>query len=559
MGFQCALQVKGLVRGEPKLSHGKPQRHRANGGKILREMGNERQSRTLHLDRALSSQNVYEGYESGQDCWDELCAMAEQGSAYTRTNKKTGEKTTAYRKVRSDAVIGWAVITHPADEVTKDWTWEQFRKFDEDAMEVLAEIEPRVFRRDNEMMRVEHHDEIGKHSHHCGVSRDAQGKYCGNIIDTKFFRRLNAEFPRMMRERGWEVDDVEQTDWDRLKDDPEYQAEVLKKLDSQSLDTNAYVQAKHEKRVAELQQQTLEASENLEHTLREQSLTEKVVADNKQTIDEQREELSRIGEQQRNETLNLLVTQKQRESAESEIAVHEERLSQIKIEQRHAEAARDTANKDAKEIVHKAKKHKREADKIVDDAKAEAERTRSDADDYAKRTYDDANNRLRELNEREAAQKAREALLDEREKEQSEVADELLTQQSELAVLQSLNETAADEIYDANIQENKSMSDVVNSFFDWVEGRFGSRPGVKEACNWMRNKVSEWVNHMNGEAQTAHEERMQKIRPQYDDDMFGEKASREAVEKALGPHGMVTPANTHSGYSGHAGHGGLGL
>ena len=126
MGFKCAPQVMGLVRGEPKNP-----RHRADGGKLLREMGEERYSRTKHLDRTLSVENVFQGYASGQECWDSMCAVADEGT---------------------DAVIGWAVIIHPADEVTAGWSWEEFERFDHDAMEALAEIEPRLFRSENEAM-----------------------------------------------------------------------------------------------------------------------------------------------------------------------------------------------------------------------------------------------------------------------------------------------------------------------------------------------------------------------------------------------------------------------
>ena len=112
MGFLCAPQVMGLVRGDPKNP-----RHRADGGKVLREMGEERFSRTKHLDRTLSEENVYEGYTSGQACWDDMCAVADEGTLYTT---KAGEE--RRRKLRSDAVIGWAVIIHPADAVTAGWS-----------------------------------------------------------------------------------------------------------------------------------------------------------------------------------------------------------------------------------------------------------------------------------------------------------------------------------------------------------------------------------------------------------------------------------------------------
>ena len=266
----------GLVRGEPKPGA----KHRANGGKILREAGEERHSKTNHLDRTLSHLNDYTGFASGDECWDDMEARAGSYRQKVKGKTKTGEEITREKGLRKDAVIGWAVIIHPADEATRDWTWAEFDRFDRDSMAVLAEICPELFRGANERMSATHKDEVSKHRHHFGDCIAEDGSYCGNKIDAKLLIKINEQFPRKMRERGWEVADMDVTDWDRAKKDSTYAAERLAKRESQRLDTNAHVrrekdkaaQAKLDEAEAVLSDaRTIEAET---HDAREQALTE---------------------------------------------------------------------------------------------------------------------------------------------------------------------------------------------------------------------------------------------------------------------------------------------
>ena len=68
MGFKCAPQLLGLVRGEPKAG----QKHRANGKAILSEAGKERYSASATLNRSLTHLNKYTGYDSGFAAWDAM-------------------------------------------------------------------------------------------------------------------------------------------------------------------------------------------------------------------------------------------------------------------------------------------------------------------------------------------------------------------------------------------------------------------------------------------------------------------------------------------------------
>lgn len=257
MSFKCTPQIIGLVRGEPKQG----QKHRANGKAIIGEMGIERISRSETLDRTLSSHNTYEGDSiSGFATWDKMTAKAD---AYKTTfTDKNG--VTRSRSLKSDSVIGFAVIFNPPYDECKDWTDEQYQKFYDDSWKSLCEIEPRVFRDENIRLKAEHFDEgikdasgkFDRHQHRAGECLDENGKYCGNLIDAKLLSTINKLYPSMMRERGWEMEDLDTTDWDRYKTDTEYKAQRKVKKTQSGKSVNKYVKDKLDNQLLELEEMT---------------------------------------------------------------------------------------------------------------------------------------------------------------------------------------------------------------------------------------------------------------------------------------------------------------
>lgn len=239
--MQCAIQVMGLVRGEPKPGA----KHRANGSKICLEAGTERHSRSETLDRSRSHLNDYSGGESsGAAAW---AAMQARADAYRITGtfasgKRAGEQYS--RALRADAVVGWSLIINPPAAATAGWTKADYDKFYADSLKVLGKIEPRLFKKPSVRMTAVHHDEgledvpgeFSKHKHIIGDAVDEQGRYCGNIIDAALMVRINLEYPKLMRQLGHDVEDVDQTDFHRMGKnedgtyrDPEYRAERLAK------------------------------------------------------------------------------------------------------------------------------------------------------------------------------------------------------------------------------------------------------------------------------------------------------------------------------------------
>lgn len=240
MGWKCTPQIKGLVRGEPKPNS----KHRANAKAFCGEAGVERHSASETLDRTRSHLNQYEGYTSGFEAHDEMLREADEYvTTYTDKNGITRN-----RKLKSDAVIGYAMIINPPEEVCALWTAEQYSKFYTDSWEIMKQLQPTMFRDDTVLMRTEHRDEgIGDndyHQHIIGIPKDADGKYCGNGIDAKMLSELNKTYPKMMRDRGWDMDDLDTTDWDKYKNDSEYKIERKIKAKRSGKNVNEYINSK---------------------------------------------------------------------------------------------------------------------------------------------------------------------------------------------------------------------------------------------------------------------------------------------------------------------------
>lgn len=276
MGYLCAPQFMGLVRGEPK----KGQKHRANGGKILKEAGPERYSKSETLDKSRSYMNRYTGYESGQEAWDDLEFMAD--SYRVKVKGKNGKE--YERKLRDDAVIGYSIIINPPAEMTVDWKDTDYRKFYDDSMEVLAEINPDLFRHENILYEAEHFDEgipddegfYSRHVHIAGKPVGRDGSYCGNNIDCYLMSSVCKAYPRMMRDKGWDLNDLDVTDWDRLKTDDEYRLEREAKWKKSGRSVNEYLQDECEN-AAKAQEEALAVIDDATAALQKLEIMESVL------------------------------------------------------------------------------------------------------------------------------------------------------------------------------------------------------------------------------------------------------------------------------------------
>ena len=246
MGWTATPQILGLVRGEPKAG----QKHRANGKAIVGELGDERITTSATYDETRSHLNKYEYREglssSGFQCWD---YMEDRANSYT-THIKMKNGREVDRHLKSDAVIGYAIIFNPPEEVCINWTDKEYDKFFADSWEFMKQKEPRLFRDENKVLDAVHYDEgvdqtgRSKHEHIAGEAIDQNGKYCGNLIDAKMLAEINREYPKYMREHGWDMDDLDCTDWDKYKTDESYKAERKAKWKKSGNSVNKYLKQK---------------------------------------------------------------------------------------------------------------------------------------------------------------------------------------------------------------------------------------------------------------------------------------------------------------------------
>ena len=229
-------------------------------------MGKERVSSSDTLDRSKTKENRYVGYESGFQCADD---MIRQANEYTMEVQGKGGKIMK-RKLREDAVIGCAFIVNPPYEMCKNWTETDYRDFLYDSLDFLAETCPQIFRKENIRMLTEHVDEgVSENDwHYHGVVDciDESGRYCGNLVDAKMIDTINRTYPAYMRSKGWELDDLDVTDWSRTKTDKAYKKERDSKRRQFGQSVNDYLSGKLEGKITETEQ-TLQDAEALKQDL----------------------------------------------------------------------------------------------------------------------------------------------------------------------------------------------------------------------------------------------------------------------------------------------------
>lgn len=282
MGWKCTPQVTGLVKGEPKQG----QKHRSNAKAIIIEAGKERVSKSDTLDRDRTKFNKYYGFDSGFKCTDYITEEAEN-----YRQEVVGKGGTKHlRKLRSDAVIGYAIIYNPPEEICSGWSDAEYEKFYADSRKTMEQICPDVFRSDTIVMSAEHFDEgtitdvtkISRHVHDIGIPRDSNGHYCGNKIDSKLCVEINANYPRLMREKGWDIDDLDVTDWDKYKTDKEYREERKSKQQS-GKSVNEYIASKMRRQI--------QKNEDMAVTLQTAISDALELAEDKDRLEQEREQI----------------------------------------------------------------------------------------------------------------------------------------------------------------------------------------------------------------------------------------------------------------------------
>ena len=167
-----------------------------NAYAVLMEAFSERASSDPDLDRSKADQNEFYGLSnSGRELADWFCKQAE---SYRITDKNGHQK-----KLRKDADICFAGIIKPDMEYINSLSRAEQKRFFADAMTVLNGIlESKGL---SLVACAIHYDELAPHVHY--VAYDKEYKIAKKV-GLPLFRQLNDTFPKLMREKGWELENL---------------------------------------------------------------------------------------------------------------------------------------------------------------------------------------------------------------------------------------------------------------------------------------------------------------------------------------------------------------
>lgn len=229
MGIRVGIPVLKLSR------NAKATKRKGDARKVALEAFNERYSKDQDLDRVQSKNNIYTGFKSGKDLY-----------AYWE-KEASGHLDTKGRHLRSDAVIGYTFIIKPDMESMENMTQAERVKFLQESMNILSDLfQSRGLEIDASAL---HLDEVNEHMHVFG--HDTEYK-AGKKIDIRLFGMLNKEYPKRMRELGYDVEDL--TVYDSEKADAmtedekaDYKEDVLQRKKAKKKSGRSSNQYKEEK------------------------------------------------------------------------------------------------------------------------------------------------------------------------------------------------------------------------------------------------------------------------------------------------------------------------
>lgn len=171
---------------------------KTNAFPILQEAWSERYSSDQDLDRTKSKENSYygiNGMTSGKELAEYLISQAD--------GYKVKDKNGHERSLRSDASIGMVGIIKPELDYISTLDREQQTKFLTDSLTCLNKI---LQKRGLELVSAAFHfDEMSPHLHYLAIDREYK---LGKKVTLPFFNELNHTFPKMMKSKGWSLDEL---------------------------------------------------------------------------------------------------------------------------------------------------------------------------------------------------------------------------------------------------------------------------------------------------------------------------------------------------------------
>lgn len=252
------------------------------------EMNDERIGRDMDIDSDMTHLNVWMEGSSSDDVVQVVQAKIDEINRIKRENGK--------RALRKDAVSVIEVIEKPNIEYMSELSYEEKVKFLKDSHETFKQLISEWNPNWKILESVQHHDEFGglsAHNHNLIMltTEDDKGLPTMNAfkeVNLKFYSYVNKNYPKMMRKRGYEVEDVRT--YDMLTE----QEKMERKLNPQQhgVDSYTYKKRKKEEMERQLEQLKIKSEEmdaNLKNTILEITkapdlVSYKAIQDENQTL-----------------------------------------------------------------------------------------------------------------------------------------------------------------------------------------------------------------------------------------------------------------------------------
>lgn len=252
------------------------------------EMNDERIGRDMDIDHDMTHLNVWMEGNSSDDVVQIVQNKIDEINRIKRENGK--------RALRKDAVSVVEIIEKPNIEYMSELNYEEKVKFLNDSHDTFKQLIHEWNPNWTILESVQHHDEFGglsAHNHNLIIltTEDDKGLPTMNAfkeVNLKFYSFMNKNYPKMMRERGYEVEDVRT--YDMLTEEEKME----RKLNPQQHGVDSYTYKKRKKEEMEQQLEQLkirseEMNSDLEKTIVEITkapdlISYKAIQDENQTL-----------------------------------------------------------------------------------------------------------------------------------------------------------------------------------------------------------------------------------------------------------------------------------
>lgn len=215
------------------------------------EMNDERIGRDMDINHDMTSLNVWMEGNSSDDVVQIVQSKIDEINQIKRENEK--------RALRKDAVSVVEIIEKPNIEYMSELNYEEKVNFLNNSHDTFKQLIHEWNPKWTILESVQHHDEFGglsAHNHNLIMltTEDDKGLPTMNAfkeVNLKFYSYINKNYPKMMRERGYEVEDVRT--YDMLTEEEKME----RKLNPQQHGVDSYTYKKRKKDEMEQQLEQL--------------------------------------------------------------------------------------------------------------------------------------------------------------------------------------------------------------------------------------------------------------------------------------------------------------